>query len=128
MSKIFKSKRNVLYLIIILAVLALIVYSVRGKEAGELDSFASCLEDSGAMFYGTTWCSYCQAQRDLFASSFKYAPYTECSLPGGSGTNPVCKKAGVTAYPTWIFASGEIDLGQKSLEYLANKTGCKLPS
>lgn len=49
MSKIFKNKRNILYLIIALAALALIVYSLRGREAGELDSFASCLDDSGAI-------------------------------------------------------------------------------
>lgn len=137
----FKNKIAYLYIAIGLAALGLIIYGSMGKGSKtyveyspsdkgsySLDDFASCLDKSGAMFYGTPWCSYCQAQRDLFGDSLALVPYVDCSTPSGVGVNPECTKAGITAYPSWIFGDGNLVMGMKSLEYLSEMTGCNLPS
>lgn len=122
------SKNKNLYIIIAmsLALLLIIIYPKAPNEKNELDDFAACLKDSGAKFYGTENCSYCKAQRELFGPSFPLVPYVACD--GAVGMSPVCKSAGITAYPTWIFSDGSKDMGMKSLQYLAKKTGCTLPN
>lgn len=51
--------------IIVLVVLAGFLYflvTTPGKS-GKLDSFASCLKDSGVTFYGAFWCPHCRDQK-----------------------------------------------------------------
>lgn len=93
----------------------------------KLGGFAQCLSDSGAKFYGTFWCSHCQAQKRMFGQAQKYLPYIECSTPNGQGQLQVCKDAGIEAYPTWTFVDGSRLTGELSLETLSEKTSCPLP-
>ena len=123
-------KKNTL---IWLVVLVLVIGGVVGlvlmpTKPGKLDTFASCIKDSGATFYGAFWCPHCQNQKAMFGSSAKLLPYVECSTPDGKGQLPVCKDAGVTGYPTWVFADGSRESGEVSLERLAEKTSCTLPT
>ncbi len=90
------------------------------------DSFAQCITDAGAKFYGTFWCSHCKAQKELFKNS-KKLPYTECSTPNGQAQLPVCLDAGIEGYPTWVFADGSRLSGEQSFEKLAEKTSCPVP-
>jgi hypothetical protein len=39
-------------------------------EPGPFDEFAQCITDSGAVFYGTEWCSHCKNQKALFLRVF----------------------------------------------------------
>jgi len=94
---------------------------------GKLDTFAQCLKDKGAVFYGAFWCSHCQAQKKLFGSSAKLLPYVECSTPDGRGQLPECKEKKVEGYPTWRFADGTELNGEVPLVDLAKKTSCVLP-
>ncbi len=94
---------------------------------GELDSFAQCLKEKGAIFYGAFWCPHCQAQKVLFGSSVKYLNYVECSTPDGSRQTTVCQEKGITGYPTWVFIDGTRESGEVSLKKLAEKTQCLLP-
>ncbi|MFA6000446.1 MAG: hypothetical protein WC783_05770 [Candidatus Paceibacterota bacterium] len=94
---------------------------------GKLDSFAQCINDSGAVFYGAFWCSHCQAQKKLFGSSAKLLPYVECSTPDGRGQLQVCRDKKVEGYPTWRFADGTELNGEVPLLELAKKTSCVLP-
>ena len=77
--------------------------------------------------YGAFWCPHCAEQKELFGSSFQYAPYIECGIQGSHGINQVCTDAGIKRFPTWVFTDGERVEGKKSLEYLSDKTGCPLP-
>ena len=70
-------------------------------EKGNVDEFAQCLADAGAVFYGAFWCPHCQDQKKLFNESDKL-PYVECSLPNGEGQTPVCIEEGIKGYPTWV--------------------------
>ena len=103
-------------------------FKTSNKLRGDLDAFASCLSDKGAKFYGTFWCPHCQSQKELFGSSQHLMPYVECSTPDGRQQTQVCKDAGIEAYPTWVFPDGAREMGELSLQNLAERTGCALPS
>lgn len=94
---------------------------------GKYDTFAQCLGEKGAKFYGAFWCPHCQAQKKLFGNSEKLLPYVECSLPNGKDRTQICIDKNIEQYPTWELASGERLGGEQSLEELAEKTGCTLP-
>lgn len=94
---------------------------------GELDSFATCLVEKGAVFYGTFWCPHCQAQKKMFGKSAKLLPYVECSTADASGQTQVCIDKDIRGYPTWEFADGTRLNGEIQLEQLAEKTSCVLP-
>ncbi len=92
-----------------------------------LEDFASCIADSGAKFYGASWCGHCSNQKKSFAENSKLLPYIECATPDGRGQRDECEEAEVRSYPTWDFANGNRILGEVSFEVLAEETGCKLP-
>jgi thiol-disulfide isomerase/thioredoxin len=93
---------------------------------GEYDTFAQCLKDSGATFYGAFWCPHCQKQKRMFGKSADLLPYVECSTPDGNGQLPVCKEKNVEGYPTWDFPDGTRVTGEQTFEFLSQKTGCAL--
>ena len=108
--------------------MALVVWLIKTPgKSGKLDTFASCIKDSGALFYGAFWCPHCQNQKAMFGSSAKLLPYVECSTPDGKSQLPLCTDAGVTGYPTWLFVDGTRESGEVSLEKLSEKTNCPLP-
>lgn len=114
------------------AILALVVtaigMSVIVKAGpGNLDSFAQCLKEKGAVFYGAFWCPHCRNTKQLFGSSQRLLPYVECSTPDGRNQLQVCKDKGIESYPTWEFSDGSRLTGEQSLDTLAEKTGCVLP-
>ncbi len=122
------SKTAIITLIVILLVLgSAVALAMAPAKPGPLDSFAQCLKEKEAIFYGAFWCPHCHEQKTLFGRSAKYLPYTECSTPDSKGQTQVCKDAGVESYPTWKFPNEDLVVGVKTLEELAGKTGCVLP-
>lgn len=91
-----------------------------------VDAFAKCLTDSGAKFYGASWCSHCRNQKKLFGDS-KNLPYVECATSDGNGQAQFCADAKIEGYPTWVFADGSRESGELSFEMLSQKTNCQLP-
>ncbi len=91
-----------------------------------LDSFAKCLADKGAKFYGASWCGHCQNQKKMFGESVGFLPYVECSTPDGNDQTAACKENNITSYPTWVFTDGSRESGELSLQKLSEKTGCQL--
>ncbi len=118
-------------LVIALIIGLVIIRNASSSERAEVttvyDSFAQCLTDAGAKFYGAYWCPHCQAQKKLFNNSQKL-PYIECSTPNGQGQLPICIDAKITGYPTWEFADGTRLDGERTLEELGTKTNCALPA
>lgn len=90
------------------------------------DTFAKCVADSGATFYGAYWCPHCATQKGLFKNS-KEIPYVECSLPNRAGETEICREMNIETYPTWILADGERLVGVQQLTVLAQRTGCEIP-
>jgi glutaredoxin len=95
-------------------------------SSDSMDTFTQCLKDSGAKFYGASWCSHCQNQKKLLNSS-KNIPYIECSAPDGKSQLQICTDNKIEGYPTWVFADGSRQSGELSLEILSQKSNCKLP-
>ncbi len=120
--------------LLILGTVATVLLQSNSTPAGpgKYDTFAQCLKDKGAVFYGAFWCPHCQAQKKLFGSSAKLLPYVECSTADGTGQLQVCKDKNITGYPTWILADGTLvpddspDGAGVKLETLAAKTSCVL--
>ena len=100
---------------------------VHHKQASRLNAFAQCLSAKGAKMYGAFWCPHCADQKEMFGSSFTYAPYIECGIKGSRATAQVCTDADVKHYPTWVFSDGSRVEGAHSLEFLSQQTGCPLP-
>ncbi|HYC34343.1 MAG TPA: hypothetical protein VEC13_01275 [Candidatus Paceibacterota bacterium] len=125
-------KKETKYIIGALIALVLIVVGISFLdkssigESDKYDSFAMCLSEKGAKFYGAFWCPHCQKQKAMFENSDKI-PYVECSTPDTKGQLQVCTDKGVKSYPTWILADGSVLEGEIPLETLAQKTSCTLP-
>ena len=81
--------------------------------------FAECITESGAVFYGTNWCSHCNDQKEIFGQHMDKITFVDCDA------GDLCARNGVTAFPTWII-NGEKYLGTKSPEVLAALTGCEI--
>ena len=115
--------------LLVLGVIATIVF--RGgtgpADPGKYDTFAQCLGEKGAIFYGAFWCPHCQSQKKLFGSSQKLLPYVECSTADARSTTQQCIDKKVLSYPTWEFADGSRMNGEIPLATLAEKTACELP-
>ena len=97
------------------------------EELSPVEIFAKCIDNSGAHLYGAIWCGHCKSQKELFGAAARFLPYVECSTADNLGQLQVCKDAGITSYPTWIFADGSRQSGNLSLAILAEKTNCELP-
>ena len=100
--------------------------TARGPEDPYRRGLAVQLADSGALFYGASWCPHCQEQKRLFGASQDRLPYVECS-PGGrrGGVASSCDSAGVRTYPTWVFPDGSRVTAVMSLKELAERVGYK---
>lgn len=116
-------------IIALVVVVSLLTYAGKNSNSSnKLDSFAQCLKDKGALFYGAFWCPHCQNQKALFGGSKKYLPYIECSTPDAKGQTDLCVKNGIKSYPTWVFPDLSTTTGEVTLEVLSQKTNCSLPS
>ena len=126
------SNKNIFFLIICLLILGTVATVILRSDntsaaPGKYDTFAQCLKDKGAIFYGAFWCPHCQAQKKMFGSSQKLLPYVECSLASGQGQTQACIDKKIEGYPTWEFSDGSRLSGEIPLEQLAEKTSCPLP-
>ncbi len=82
-------------------------------------ALAEHLTEAGAKFYGASWCSHCEEQKELFGASAHRLPYVECSPAGRRGPPAtICTIKGIQSFPTWII-NGQRILGRQSLSGLA---------
>lgn len=88
-----------------------------------LAPLAEHLTESGAKFYGASWCVSCQRQKELFGDAANDLPYVECSPYGkGGATAATCTHMAIQNFPTWII-DGERVVGVLEPEVLAQKSG-----
>lgn len=94
--------------------------SPQKSNAAAIESLATCLKKSGAVFYGASWCSHCANQKSEFGISANELPYVDCP------TDPrACLQLNISAYPTWVMPDGQRLVGEQSLAGLAKASGCK---
>lgn len=89
---------------------------------------AQCLTGKGVRLYSTWWCGPCRMQQQLFGEGASRIDKTECSNEGEVDQRPVCARAHITSYPTWIFLDGSRLEGVQSLDDLADRAGCPRPA
>ncbi len=100
--------------------------------AGEYDTFAQCLYNSGMRMYGSVTCKFCAQQRAMFGDSFRFIREIECDPRNPLPQTELCISKKITATPTWIFedANGKdvtrFSPGVQSLEKLSEVSGCPL--
>ncbi|MCC7574045.1 hypothetical protein KO361_00435 [Candidatus Woesearchaeota archaeon] len=87
---------------------------------GELDEFAKCLTEQGAIFYGTEWCGFCQQQKTMFQESMQHINFIDCDQ-----NRNTCQQEGITGYPTWKI-NGQLYPGMQQLTRLSDISGCEL--
>lgn len=125
-------KSTYLYIVLVVALVAGLIFmrnytsDTKVEAQTPYDTFAQCLTDAGAKFYGAYWCPHCQDQKKMFNNS-KKLPYIECSTPNGQAQVQECIDKKITSYPTWIFADGSIGDGNQTFAQLSEKTKCALP-
>lgn len=119
--------RNIILGVVIVAVGGGLYSFLRHKQNARMDAFAQCLGTKGAKMYGAYWCPHCADQKELFGSSFQYAPYVECGIKGSRNQAQICIDAAVKRFPTWTFANGARVEGIQSLAVLSETTGCPVP-
>lgn len=111
-----------------LVAIGLIIFAVwKGAQPSIYTPLAQCLTEKGVKMYGAWWCSHCKEQKELFGNAFRDVTYVECS-DMNKNTLPICVEAGIPGYPTWILGDGTVVRGVQSLEALAEKTSCALPT
>ena len=118
---------KVIVIAVIVAIVGGTIFFVKKRQNNRLDAFARCLSDKGAKMYGAFWCPHCQEQKEMFGSSFEFAPYVECGIKGSRAPAQVCVDANVKHYPTWVFPDGTRVEGEHPLDFLGQATGCPLP-
>lgn len=120
---------TLIFILIALVVVGGVIWLLATPSGpGKYDTFATCLAEKGAKFYGTWWCPHCKNQKAMFGKSARLLPYTECAAPGQTtGQLQVCKDAKIEGYPTWVFTDGSRETGEVSLARLSEKTSCPLP-
>ncbi|MBM4229019.1 MAG: vitamin K epoxide reductase family protein [Gammaproteobacteria bacterium] len=103
------------------------IRTTSGLTPRVLQELADHLRDSGARFYGASWCGACAGQKAVFGSAGEALPYVECS-PHGPGTpqSTDCLMAEIRTYPTWVIR-GSKRPGALTPEQLAGLSGFTLP-
>jgi len=105
------------------------IAAARAADAASLSDFGRCLASKGAVFYGASWCPYCQKQRQMLGAAMSGVRYVECSVDGGrEASASACTAAKVSSYPTWVFANGTRANGANTVAELAAISGCSPPS
>ncbi|MBI4983040.1 hypothetical protein HZC32_00115 [Candidatus Woesearchaeota archaeon] len=87
----------------------------------QLEKFAVCLKEKGAVMYGAYWCPHCQEQKQMFGESFSKLDYVECEID-----TQRCAVEEIAYLPTWKFKDNTSVSKVMPLEELAEKTGCGL--
>jgi glutaredoxin len=101
-----------------LALSAIFLAGCTQAPTKNLDAFAKCLTEKGAMIYTSPTCTHCQAQKKLFGDSWQYIKDVDCMA------NPT-QCSNIKAVPNRVI-NGENLVGEQSLETLAAKTACPL--
>ncbi len=86
--------------------------------------YARCIAQSGTVLYGAFWCEACTAQQERFGAAAPLLPYVECATPDGQRQKEVCRAAGITRYPTWVFPGGARYEGMLTPREAAARAGC----
>jgi len=113
-------------IVIILILISIVFWSLSGyfvkneDNVTNLDKFAKCLSGKSTL-YVSTGCPHCASQKELFGSSVEYLNIIDCRV-----TQQPCIDNNIQYVPTWVINGENKGSGVKTLDELANLTGCPL--
>ena len=88
-----------------------------------LEEFGRCIQEHGAVMYGSPNCAHCNKQKEMFKGTFeKYVQFVNCK---DGRMMKKCKEAEVGAFPKWTFANGNSVTRPHDLWSVANTAGCR---
>lgn len=119
-------------IIIILAVVAILVFAMKSGPSyskEDIDSFAKCITEKGAVMYGAFWCPHCSKVKKMFGESFRHIDYVECDPRGDNEQSLLCIEKEIESYATFEFNDDPSTrlIGEPTFEELAAATGCVAP-
>lgn len=119
--------------IVVVAAIVLVLFMFTGKESynsEDVDAFAKCITENGAVMYGAFWCPHCADVKKMFGESFRYVNYVECDPRGENEQSLLCLEKGIESYATFEFNDDPNTrlIGEPSFEELAAATGCVAPT
>jgi len=103
------------------------------RDQTYIDNLLKYMANQGMTMYGASWCSHCQAQREVFGAAVKDLKIVECDTSSGTqsdecnavtftDTSDGKTYTGIQGYPTWIY-QGKGYSGEKTIEELAQIVG-----
>ena len=114
----------------LLLILLIVLTSCSGAYGGEktkkdfseeqISSFAKCLTENDAVFYGTDWCPHCKDQKKMFGNAMDDIVFVDCDE-----NKKACVDAGIEGYPTWKI-KGQTLVGTQTFYKLSKASGCPL--
>ena len=88
-----------------------------------LAEFNECLAEKGVVIYGSDWCPACRALVETLGGHEATKPiYIECIQ-----NQEICDENRKTGYIPEIQINGELYQGQRTIQALAQATGCEAP-
>lgn len=119
-------------IVIILAVVAILVFAMKSGPSyskEDIDSFAKCITEKGAVMYGAFWCPHCSKVKKMFGESFRHIDYVECDPRGDNEQSLRCIEKEIENYATFEFNDDPSTrlIGEPTFEELAAATGCVAP-
>ena len=115
--------------IVIIGILVFAFMSGDSYDRAEVDAFAQCITEKGAVMYGTFWCPHCANVKKMFGSSFRYVTYVECDPRGENEQSLLCIEKEIQNYATFEINNNPDSwlVGEPTFEELAVATGCTAP-
>ena len=114
-------KRNlIIILIATILLIAFIIYETIKPETGtKEEKLAKCLAEKESVLYVKIGCPICKSQQEFFGNALEFLNIVDCSIQ-----TEICKEKQIIRVPAWEI-NGEIYYGKKSLEQLAELSGCR---
>ena len=117
-------KHILLFFLLVALALPLTVHAEKPPVVTTLSTpssiaLAKHLKATGVVKYSAYWCPHCHDQNQLFGKkAAANLLNVECAIDGEKSRIELCRKKGITAYPSWEI-NGTIESGIKTLEELA---------
>jgi hypothetical protein len=86
----------------------------------DIEGFAKCLTENGAVLYTSPGHPRCNEQKEMFGEAMKHIENVDCFADPN-----VCSENGIQVVPTWIIKNERYE-GVQSFERLSGLTGCSL--
>ncbi len=115
-------------LVIVLNLLVVIPFNLFAPVEENYDALAQCLNEKGAVMYGSERCSICQRQKALFGEASQRIAQVECASKLPHSQWQLCREKGIEDTPTWTLEPEGIEVkrhvGFMNLDSLAEFAGC----